>query len=225
MSDRNDERVPALEDLYADRGPPRRLEERVAAVYERANPRGGGTGSRIRSGGVAVPSYRFTSWPYRVAAGVVLFLAGFGSAWMLAEATRDALRDGPAAVAVSPAESATESRRFMLLLWERPNFAPGVAPARLATEYAEWARGVAGEGLSISGNELGTERVIAAHGAAAQPDGSASQAHVLPAPTGVPARLGGFFIVEVPDLAAARRLAEGHPHLAYGGWIEIAEVL
>lgn len=83
---------------------------------------------------------------------------------------------------------------------------------RLAAEYGEWARGVARRGIPIDGHELAPERRVVRNRTAANAGEAA-------------ARVGGYFIVQADDVSAARRLAETHPHIGYGGWIEVAEVL
>ena len=206
MDDRTDRPIPELDALYADRKPPPSLEERAmqefrnVAVAWRADARAQRTHATSRG------NARVMSHLLRIAAAVTIFIAGFATARLIAPA------DGPGDVAIPAAgEPAGDGeRRYMLLLWERPDFAADVPPERLVAEYTAWAAATARTGIAISGHELGVERVV-----------------VQGAPEGVPARerVGGFFIVAVPDAAAARRLAEGHPHIAYGGRIEIAEVL
>lgn len=180
-----------LEGLYADREPSAALEERVAADYVRA---------------IRKPVHGRVRWWQRIAAGIVLFGAGFGSARALPFGPPDT--DATSAVAGTvPARG----RSFMLLLFERPDFGAELPPDSLATEYAAWARSVAATGVRISGNELAPERAV------------------LPPADGVPAeaeafRMSGYFVVEAADEAAARRIAESHPHMGHGGWIEVAEL-
>jgi len=180
-----------LEGLYADREPPASLEERVTAGYVRTMRR---------------PLRGRVEWWRRVAAGVVLFGAGFASAHALSSKPTD-----PDAASAITATAAGGGRAFMLLLFERPDFGTDLPPGSLATEYAAWARSVAATGVRISGNELALERTV------------------LPPAGGVPGeaatfRLGGYFVVEAADEAAARRIAESHPHMGHGGWIEVAEL-
>ena len=99
---------------------------------------------------------------------------------------------------------------WMLMLWEGPDFAPTNAPEAVAEEYAAWAGGVAAGGVTVDGAELAPGRVFTG----LPPDAVADTSH----------RLGGFFRLtgqreEVLALAAA------HPHVAHGGWIEVAGIV
>ncbi len=142
---------------------------------------------------------------WRIAAGVALFGTGFGTARALPS------RGAPVEVGSATAGAPPGSRSFMLLLFERPDFGADLPPDSLATEYAAWARSVAASGVPISGNELALQRAV------------------LPPTDGVPSeaaafRVGGYFVVQAPDEGAARRIAESHPHMGHGGWIEVAEL-
>ena len=100
----------------------------------------------------------------------------------------------------------------MLLLWEGPDFAEGTPAGSFADEYAAWAADVARRGVSLSGSELGSERAMIA------PDGGNATSLS-------DATLGGYFILEASSVAAVRQATEGHPHLRYGGWIEVAPIV
>lgn len=136
-------------------------------------------------------------WSLRAAAAVVLLAAGWAAGrW------------------VGPGGAGEREARYMLLLWEGPGFAAGVDPSTFAPEYAGWARGVASSGIAVTGEELALERAwVGPGGASERPPGTAGL------------RLGGYFLVDVADEAAARRLARAHPHLGHGGWIEVAPLV
>jgi hypothetical protein len=216
MKDQDDKPPLGLDRLYSEREPPGALEARVAGDFMHAlaerYPAGAAPSDspEPRRGAMRQRLGRAGAWQLQIAAGIVVFLAGFGVARLLPGAEPVAPAGGPDPVTVEN----TDYRRFMLLLWERPGFASGVAPGQLVAEYADWARATAGSGVPVSGHELGADRALIRPGE--------------PVPSAAPGegdRLSGYFVVEVPDVAAARRLAAGHPHLGYGGWIEIAEVL
>jgi hypothetical protein len=97
--------------------------------------------------------------------------------------------------------------RYVLLLYAGAEPVAGSADGR-RREYAEWARGVASSGVAISGEELTAEtRAVGADG-----------------PSGPAALPRGFFVVSVPDLDAAQRIASTCPHLRYGGRIVIQRI-
>lgn len=206
MVDHTDRPIPELDALYADREPPPPLEERATQEFRnvagawRADERVQWT--HATSHGNA----RGMSPLLRIAAAITIFIAGFATARLITPAAAP----GDVATPAADEPAGDGGRRYMLLLWERPDFATDVPPERLVAEYTAWAVATARTGIDISGHELGVERVVVQGPA----EGTAAGE-----------RVGGFFIVAVPDAAAARRLAEGHPHIVYGGRIEIAEVL
>jgi hypothetical protein len=185
MNDHREGRV-HLGALYADRLPPPDLEERVVADWASA------VGARPD-----VPR-RARTWTYRMAAGVVLFLAGWGSARL----------SGDDGVGARP------RAEHMLLLWEDAAFGEGEEPGALAEEYAAWAGSVAAAGIGITGEELGPSRSWVS---------GDDVADTRPSPGDL--RLGGYFLVDIPDRDAARRLAESHPHVGHGGWVEVAPIV
>ena len=102
--------------------------------------------------------------------------------------------------------------QYMLLLWEDASFDAGAPPSQVAEEYARWAGDAARRGIPIAGNELAlADRVVI-------PDARQSE-------PGVVGALSGYFIIEADDPAEARVLAQEHPHVRYGGWIEVAPVV
>ena len=67
-------------------------------------------------------------------------------------------------------------------------------------EYAEWARGVASQGVEISGEDLADQ--------ASDPAGPR-----------------GFFIVAARDADAARAIAASCPHVKYGGRVVVRKIV
>lgn len=197
MNDERDAARSGLDELYADHEPPPELEERIVASYAR---------SRASRG-----TARSARW-LQLAAGVVLLLGGYAAGRLGTRVGQSgAGQDGGVdveAIAASPSGSAA---RYLLLLWEDEGFTRRAPPNGFAAEYASWARSVAGRGIDISGHELAPERAVV--GRASSIEGARSEASV-----------SGYFVVGVDDLEAARQLAEGHPHVGHGGWIEVAAI-
>jgi len=98
--------------------------------------------------------------------------------------------------------------RYVLMLYAGSEPIQGTADAR-RREYADWARGLASQGVAITGEELAEEsRVVGGD--------APSAAAVTPR---------GFFIVAARDLDAAQQIAATCPHLRYGGRIVIQPVV
>ena len=184
-----------LGDLYADREPPADLEDRVVADLVAAGRLGRGVAGPARRPWAAGARWAERArWPSRLAAGLILFGLGWGVG---------SRGDAPAPEAES---------RFMLLLWEGADFSVDGPPATVAAEYTSWARSLAATGMTISGDELGPDRVLL------PPEGLASAPpdHL---------ELGGYFIVGARGVDEARAVAESHPHRLRGGWIEVAPIV
>lgn len=111
----------------------------------------------------------------------------------------------------APATAGEGDATYMLLLWEDGRLDRSDPPETVARAYAAWARDAARAGVPVRGDELSPERVVVG----APPT----------APTAGGAFVGGYFLVGAPTADAARRLAEGHPHVERGGWIEVAGVV
>jgi len=141
-------------------------------------------------------------WGLRAAAAVVLFFAGWSSATVAGGV--------PVADLVSPGGG-----QYMLLLWEGPEFRPDES---LAVEYGAWGQAVAESGVALSGDELGLR-----DGMFGPDDLRSGESAAGPGPSNE-YRLGGYFMVDA-DEAEATRLARGHPHLKYGGWVEVVPVV
>lgn len=196
MNDGHEEQPVELGGLYEGRTPGPGLEQRVVADYNAA------LGERTAGSHQGRPPRR----RYMIAAALLLFVGGMGVGRMLGGGTPDGT--GAASDPVSG-----EDRAFMLVLWEDPAGGAAASPDDVAEEYARWARATAEQGVAISGNELAPDRLMLGP----EPLAGAAPPEEF--------RVGGYFIVEAPDAGAARAIAQRHPHLARGGWIEIAELL
>lgn len=199
INDANDPEGPDLGGLYNEREPPAELEERVVRALRVETGRGGPGAVQPDPGGRerggGLGGTRQPRWAL-IAAGLVLFIAGS--------------LVGRATIRPSDVVAPTTGQPFMLLLWEDDRFSAG-SPEAVAAEYAAWAESVAQGGAPISGDELGPSRTVGPLG-----DGSG------PAPD---ARIGGYFLVHAESAEAAGRLALQHPHVEYGGWIDVAPIL
>jgi hypothetical protein len=112
--------------------------------------------------------------------------------------------------APQPMTTTPDGPRFVLMLYAGESRTRD-APDR-HQEYADWARGIARHGTTISGEEL-------ADGGDELGPASTSQAD---------ARLDeprGYFVVSAPDVDAARRIAATCPHLRYGGRIVVRRIV
>lgn len=143
---------------------------------------------------------RSRAWPpilMAFAAGVLLAL---GALWALQRGT-------------PPEERVARGESYLFLLHEPAGFgaeASAEEHAALVERYAGWAREL-GE-RCLGGDELepaGLELHPGAGAPTALADG---------------ARVGGYFLVEAADQAAAIEVARSCPHLAQGGWIELRRI-
>ena len=96
----------------------------------------------------------------------------------------------------------SQQREFALLLYGGE---PSAAPDDHVTEYAAWASKIRGEGRRVSGEKLADDSWAIGAASANLP-------------------LRGFFIVQAQDDEDARRLAQAHPHVRYGGGIVVRPV-
>jgi len=136
------------------------------------------------------------SWPARIAASFLLFVAG---AIMGRYATM---------WQVAPQPTPIQSRYLLLLAGD---VTPAAAGSSRAEEYAAWARSLAARGIKVSGDELTSfAEVVGSSRAASFPD---------------LASVGGYFLIEASDDAAAAALARTCPHVKYGGSILVRRVI
>jgi hypothetical protein len=191
---RPDERR-AFEALPREASPPPLLEQRIVETLKRSN---------------LIRSPKSAPWlgPFRIsiaaAASLVLFALGVlaGARWMSA-----------------PSPNA-DSPQFLLLLRPSPSQPQVTAPAevrRLVEEYTAWAGTVRQAGALVAAEKLKDEartlRVI---------DGRLS---VLGGPPDQPENtVEGYFVIQAEDYEHALKIAEGCPHLKYGGRIEVRPI-
>lgn len=204
--------IPDLEDLFVDRTAPPPLEDRVLSAVRASGWPAGHAVSAGRGAPQTRPGPTARAWMLRIAASLVLFLAGWG-------AGRSASTDpGPTHV---------------LLLWEDETFTPEATPGAHAQAYVAWLQRVAEAGTEISGHELARPRIYAMPTPTdggnpvrqSLPQDSARRGSGEPAGRVREARIGGFFLVRAESLQDAAGIAESSPHRRNGGWVEVAEIV
>jgi hypothetical protein len=111
--------------------------------------------------------------------------------------------------------------QYLLLLHETPADYAGLSPAEMGAlieRYTAWAQSLGASGRLVSGEKLAESGGVHLKLRDGQPfaaDGPYVEAKDV---------IGGFFIIRAEDEAAARRIAEGCPHLHGRNWIEIRQV-
>ena len=114
----------------------------------------------------------------------------------------------------------SDTRQFMLLLFESPGRYQSVPEARITervSEYGNWMRGVVESGVDISGEKLKDE------GRALFAGSAGMQVNAIPPPS-EGRLLAGYFAIEASSLDEALRIGSSCPHLKYGGEIEVREI-
>ena len=191
------EELERLRRARTDIVPPRRLQDDTVAI--------------LRERGLVRPPIRIRSiasagWTWAIAA-ILVALVGWG---IVREYRRP-----PSTVVTNSAATAIAGPRYMLLLYAGGTPVAGTPDTR-RREYADWARAIASRGVAISGEELADEAREVALGTF-----DASSA-VAPASGPLPR---GYFVVSVPDLDSAQRIAATCPHLRYGGRIVVKKIV
>lgn len=107
----------------------------------------------------------------------------------------------------------TGAPEFMLVLRSSPEQTEPPAPeevARRVREYGDWAGRLRRQGVRVEGERLAREaRFLRGTAPENKPDGEV---------------IAGYFLIEARDYEQAVRLAEGCPHLKYGGTIEVRQL-
>ena len=186
----------ALSGLAREKMPPPLLEERVVGALKRAE---------LLRPAKNIRGLRAPRVGLAVAASLLLFMLGAlaGARW----ASR------PEGQPVAPG--------FMLVLrsapeQEQPHSSDAVA--RRVGEYGEWAGQLRRQGLYVDGEKLGREARVLRGADDARAAVSESQSD---AGAGV---IAGYFLIGARDYEHAVRVAQGCPHLKYGGTIEVRQI-
>jgi hypothetical protein len=107
--------------------------------------------------------------------------------------------------------------QFMLLLYDNPAGWQNVSPEEMQKaieKYFAWTK----KPFTVDSKRLAEDagRVIRSQGGKARAtDGPYSETKEV---------LGGYYTIEAPNYDEAVRLAMDHPHLEYGGTIEVRQV-
>jgi hypothetical protein len=111
--------------------------------------------------------------------------------------------------------------QYLLLLHETPADSAQISPAEmkeLVAAYQAWAGNMAQRGLLAGGEKLtddGGRRLRLEAGRPLASDGPYAEAHDV---------IGGYFLINAADDAAAEALAAECPHLRGRQWIEIRRI-
>jgi hypothetical protein len=203
-----DEEAAALRSLRDDAGPPPAVEERIVSALKQRG--------RIRAQGGTIAMMTRTMGA--VAAATILFAGGylFGQ--------RAAAKPTPEQPDVSVAQtgSAAGEQEFMLLMFMRGHDPSADAPPAddaayraIIDEYRQWAIDRENEGRLVSAEKLAsTTRVMT----------KAAGEISVTGDTGSDRVLGGYFLITAPSLDDALGMARTHPHLKYGGEVEVRPI-
>jgi hypothetical protein len=118
-----------------------------------------------------------------------------------------------APVAVAP----PEGRQYMLLLFETPAEAAAQEPPSgeellaIIDEYRQWGNRLAEAGRLVGAEKLKDDAFVMSGEAATRLESAPEDGRVL----------GGYFLIRAANMDDARDVASTHPHLKYGGEIEI----
>lgn len=125
-------------------------------------------------------------------------------------------------VATTKAEPANQ---YMLLMYMRATPPKTDTPAKtdaprkditaIIAEYRDWAMAREQEGRLVSAEKLsGETRVMTEHSGNVDIATSSGSDRIL----------GGYFLITAPSLDEALELAKSHPHLKYGGEVEVRPI-
>jgi len=200
MNDDRDEGLSATEStllrsLAQGPQPSPGLEDRVVSELKRR-------GLVRAQGGAVMKAVRIVG----IAAGLAVTFAG-GMVAGRREASSGRLKQ-PAAAA--------QGEQFMLLMFSRKAPA-GARPAEPAiiSEYRDWARARQAEGRLVGADKLSAvTRVVTRH------EGQTSIAKSAETDRA----LGGYFTITARHVDEAVEIAQTHPHLKYGGEVEVRPI-
>ncbi len=111
--------------------------------------------------------------------------------------------------------------KFLLLLHEQPTDFSEISAEQIQgviAEYTAWRENLIERSLLVGGEKLkdeGGRHLTSADGRLQVVDGPYSEAKEV---------LGGYFMIEADDYAAAVQISSECPHLKYGGRIELREI-
>lgn len=164
---------------------------------------------------------RSTQWIVMAAAAAAAFALGWGLGGTRGAAPKETAMPGntpAAATTAAQAPAATTQFAFLLLEDERYEVPTDAAAMdERVREYGNWARSLAESGRFVDGAKLSDDgRLLRRSGGAYDvADGTAR---------GTLGVLAGYFLVGAESYDEALRLAEGCPHVKYGGTVEVRRI-
>ena len=111
--------------------------------------------------------------------------------------------------------------KYMLLLYSDPTKWINISPEEMQKaleKYVAWGERMRKKGILVSSHKLADEAGKVIRGEAGKPrvmDGPYSETKEV---------LGGYYLIEAPNYAAAVKECDDSPQLGYGGTIEVREV-
>lgn len=154
-----------------------------------------------------VPSKR--SKLIAVAAGLVLFAAGFGL--------------GTATAGDEGAETVPDAG-FMLLLFQDDGYRPGMPAPEVLGEYVAWTAAIRRGGMAIRGEALGDGAAVLSVDDFESSETSRSPWQTASLTETSYGQLVGFFLLATNDRAEALSIARTCPHLRFGGRIVVRPI-
>jgi hypothetical protein len=166
---------------------------------------------------------RTTQWIVTAAAAVAAFALGWGLGAGRGSATSKEVAmtpDSPAAATTNASSASRSTTQFALLLLEDERYQGAADEASMTArvrEYGDWARALAGTGRFVDGAKLADDgRLLRKADAAFEvSEGTARGGFGV---------LAGYFLVGADSYEEALRLAEGCPHVKYGGTVEVRRI-
>ena len=107
--------------------------------------------------------------------------------------------------------------QYALVLYGDPSRWKKITPdemQRVTEKYMEWGRNAAKNGFLRSSHRLAEELGKVMRGAGVT-DGPYSETKEI---------LGGFYVIDAASYEDAVKLTTGHPHIEYGGTIEVRQL-
>lgn len=213
----SDAEAKALRALAGERTPSPELEDRLVAELKRRGA--------IRANGGWIMKISKT------AAAAIIVAAAFLGGFVMGNRGETAT---PVDVATTPAtqEPVDASNQYMLLMYMRvdptqatttdapreesvEDAAPSAAYQAIIDEYRQWALDREKEGRLVSAEKLADQtRVMTGRG----------DQLVIANATHSDRALGGYFLITAPSLDDAIAMAKSHPHLKYGGEVEVRPI-
>lgn len=185
----------ALGELVREKTPPPFLEERVVETLKRAK--------LLRASG-SVPRVSAPRIGLAVAASLLFFMLGTlaGAKWL------------------AKPEQKTSAPEFMLVLRSATQQSQPLSPDEVmqrVREYGNWAGQLRQQGVRVDGEKLRNEaRILRASDERAAASENRSDKSME--------TIAGYFLIEARDYEHAVKIAEGCPHLKYGGSIEVRQI-